>query len=45
MASNSVHSKKTYTDQMFVLVWTQLRNYVDTQAVKRYKCYVMYMRY
>jgi len=22
-----------------------LRNYVDTQAVKRYKCYVMYMRY
>jgi len=29
--------RKFYTEQIFVLVSMQLRNYVDTQLVKRFK--------
>ena len=31
--------RKFYTEQTFVLVRMQLRNHVDTQTVKRFKCY------
>ena len=43
-----VRSKEMYTKQMFVLVRMQLRNHVNTWAVKRfkrYRGYAVYIRY
>jgi len=37
--------RKFYTEQMYVLLRTQLRSHVDTQPVKRYKSYAIYIRY
>jgi len=37
LVTSSVHARKFYTEQMFVLVRMQFHNHVDTQTVKRFE--------